>query len=90
MADGHDPKGEETGKYTPIALTPEEFVQLRHMLATWERTEKMLVTHERVEWFWATLGVWVKWIGAIGAGLVAAKLLLGDFKELLKTWLTVR
>lgn len=52
-----------------------------------ERLRKMLIAHERVEWFWSTAGVWIKWIGAIGAGAIAAKLLLGDLKELFKGWL---
>jgi hypothetical protein len=70
-----------------LALTPEEFQTLKKMLAKWERTEKMITSHERVEWFWSTAGVWLKWIAAIGASLVAVKLLLSDFKELLRGWI---
>lgn len=63
----------------PIALTPQEFDQLRRMLASWDRLEKMIVAHERAEWFWSSLGIWVKWVfGAITA--VAA------FVAILKGW----
>lgn len=85
MADDRDSKKRD-GPSVILALTPDEFQQLRTLLASWARLEKMIVAHERAEWFWSSLGIWLKWIAAIGAALVAAKYLLSDFKDVLKGW----
>lgn len=71
----------------PMALTPEEYDDLRDLLAKKERLETMLTTHERVEWLWGTIGVGLKWIAACAAALVAAKLLQSDLKDFLKSWI---
>lgn len=70
-----------------LALTPQEFAQLRAMLASWDRLEMMIVAHERAQWFWSSLGIWLKWIAAIAAALIAMKLMLSDFKDMFRAWL---
>lgn len=70
-----------------LALTPAEYDQLRKLLSSSDRLEKMITAHERAEWFWSSLGVWFKWIAGCAAALVAAKLVVSDFRDILKTWL---
>lgn len=40
---------------------------------------RMLESQERAAWFWASTGIWLKWIGSILAICVAFKVLLGDY-----------
>lgn len=58
-------------------LTDEELVQLREILAARIWAQKT----------WVHIGFFLKWIAYLSAAVVAAKLLLGDFKDILKGWL---
>lgn len=53
----------------PPQFTPEQYKKIL----------KMLESSERAAWFWATTGIWLKWIGAVLAALVAFKVLVGDY-----------
>lgn len=46
-----------------------------------ERAEirAILVSHKRVAWLWSTIGVWIKWVFWIAAGVVSIKLAIGDY-----------
>lgn len=87
VAPDRDEDAERDRPSVILALTPAEFQQLRTMLASWDRLEKMIIAHERAEWFWSSLGLWLKWMAGIAAALVGAKLLLSDFRDILKGWL---
>lgn len=43
-----------------------------------KRLRGMLRSHERAAWLWSTLGIWVKWIGAVLAAMVAVKVLIWE------------
>lgn len=43
-----------------------------------KRLLKMLEAHEGTVRAWSTIGIWMKWIGAVLAALVAVKVLVGD------------
>lgn len=54
-------------------FTPEQRKRLLKMLEAHERAQ------DRKAWLWSTIGLWLKWLGAVLATLVAAKVLLEDF-----------
>ena len=68
-------------------LSAGEYKQLQKLLSSADRLEKMIAAHERSEWLWSSLGVWFKWLAGCAAALVAAKLVVSDFRDILKTWL---
>lgn len=69
MTDTDDNKPEE-----PVSA--QEFTEEER-----KRLRLMMVAHEHAAWFWSTVGLWVRWVGYVGAAVVAAKLL---FNELLR------
>lgn len=82
-----DHRDENGNRQVILALTPEEFAQLRTMLASWPRMEKMIAAHEFTEKFWGHVGRSVKWIAATSAAVIALRLMANDFKDILKGWL---
>jgi hypothetical protein len=67
-------------------LTPQE---LDEPLTPRERRElrSLLLAHQHASWFWQSLGIGLKWAGIAAVGVVAAKTLLGDFRDLVKVFL---
>lgn len=45
----------------------------------YERLRKILKAHERSEWLWSVITIWVTWIGSVLSVMVAGKVLVGDF-----------
>jgi hypothetical protein len=52
-----------------------------------KRLREMLTAHERAVWFWSSLGIWLKWLAAASAAVIAVKVLLGDARDVIRAWL---
>lgn len=50
-------------------FTPQERAEIR----------ALIISNKRVAWLWTTIGIWLKWIFWIAAGVVSVKLAIGEY-----------
>ena len=48
-----------------------------------KKLRKMIIRRDHREWLWGITGAYAKWIGSIGAAVVALKLLWNELRGLL-------
>lgn len=65
--------------FTPGERAAIRRFMLGHTVKELDEIKEIVVTHKRVAWLWATVGVWLKWIFWIAAGVVSLKLAFGDY-----------
>jgi len=43
-----------------------------------KRIMAMVQSHERAQWMWSTIGIWARWITAVGGAVAAIKIGFAD------------